>query len=125
MDRQAGLSLLEALAAVGILAVVTVAVLPAFTGQLRSTERNIERTAAINAVQQRLEALRMEDPASMPTTGASAPQLISVGDRQFEVVTRYCDRPALCNANSRHVTVVATHEQRQVYDVETIYTRVF
>ncbi len=125
MDRQAGLSLLEALAAVGILAVAVVAVLPAFTTQLRSNERDIQRTAAINAVQQRLETLRMEDPASMPSSGASAPQLVTVGGWQFEVVTRYCDRPALCNANSRHVTVVATHEQRQVYDAETIYTRVF
>jgi general secretion pathway protein I len=121
---QHGFSLTEAVIALGILAVVAVSVLPAFVSHVRANSRNELRSSAISAAQERLEALRLENPAGMPDSGSSAPQLVTVDGRRMEVVTHYCERPEFCeDERSRHIRVEVRVDDRTVYDVETVYTQ--
>jgi type II secretory pathway pseudopilin PulG len=114
----------ESLVALLLLGIASVAILPAFLTQTDSNSRNELRTAAVSAVSQRLEELRREDPAAMPSTGTSAAQSIVIGGRDFEVFTQYCARPTLCNATSRHLVVEARLGGRKLYDVETVFTQI-
>jgi prepilin-type N-terminal cleavage/methylation domain-containing protein len=119
-----GVTLVESLVGLLLLGIAAVAILPAFLSQTDSNSRNELRTAAVSAVSQRLEELRREDPAEMPSTGTSAAQSIIVGVWDFEVFTQYCARPILCNATSRHLVVEARLGGRKLYDVETVFTQI-
>jgi len=122
--RERGFSLTEALIALGILAVVAVSVLPAFMTHVGANSRNELRSSAVSAAQERLEALRLENPAGMPDSGSSAPQLVTVDGRRLEVVTHYCERAEFCTDDrSRHIRVEVRVDGRTVYDVETVYTQ--
>jgi hypothetical protein len=121
---EAGITLIESLLSLFLLGIVVVGILPVLVTQASSNTRNERRSAAVSAVQMRLEELRLEDPAGMPTSGASAPQVIAVGRYDFDVITRYCARPGLCNATSRHLTIEARLAERKLYDVETVFTQV-
>jgi type II secretory pathway pseudopilin PulG len=123
-EPEAGITLIESLLALFLLGIVVVGILPVLVIQASSNTRNERRSAAVSAVQMRLEELRLEDPAGLPATGSSAPQVIAVGRFEFDVVTRYCTRPSLCNATSRHLTIEASLDQRKLYDVETVFTAV-
>lgn len=121
--NERGLTLIEALVALAILGIAAVAIMPAFMTQLDSNRRSETRSGAVTASQQVLEGLRLADPASLPTTGAGAPQTVTVGDRTYEVTTFYCLQAALCDARSRHLRVEVSHDGRVVYDVETVFTQ--
>jgi general secretion pathway protein I len=124
VGREQGFSLTEALIALGILAVVAISVLPAFMTHVGANSRNELRSSAISAAQERLESLRLENPAAMPDSGSSAPQLITVDGQQLEVVTHYCERAEYCTDDrSRHIRVEVKADGRTVYDVETVYTQ--
>jgi prepilin-type N-terminal cleavage/methylation domain-containing protein len=119
-----GSTLVESLVALAILGIVAAGVLPAFTSQLDANRRNEVRSEAILAAQQSMEALRILDPQSeIPSGGSSAPRLVRVDDREFEVVTHYCEREDLCDTNARHIRIEVWFDERVVYDVETVYTQ--
>jgi general secretion pathway protein I len=103
---------------------VAAAILPAFMTHLRANSRNELRSSAVSAAQERLEALRLQDPASMPDSGSSAPQQVNVDGRDFDVVTHYCERSEYCSDDrSRHLRVEVRFGGRTIYDVETVYTQ--
>jgi type II secretion system protein I len=119
-----GFSLIEALMAVAILAMVAVGVLPAIISHMDANSRNELRSGAISAAEERLEALRLQDPVALPDSGSSAPQLVTVDGREYEVITHYCERSELCSGDSsRHLRVEVRFDGRTVYDVETVYTQ--
>jgi hypothetical protein len=91
--------------------------------QLDANHRSEERSGAVRAIEQVMESLRMQDPASLPDTGSSPPQLVVVGGREFEVVTHYCVKPEYCDTSARHLEVEVSHEGRKIYAIETIYTQ--
>jgi type II secretory pathway pseudopilin PulG len=119
-----GIALVESLVALFLVGMVAVAIMPALVTETDSNRRNEVRSAAVSAVQQRFEELRLVDPATLPTLGTSAAQAITIGDWQFDVVTRYCTRAGLCNATSRHLTVEARLGNRAIYDAETVFTQI-
>lgn len=123
MKRERGFSLLEAMAALGILSLATIGILPAFIVQLRANTRSEIRSGAVRAVQQALEELRLEDPVTLPDSGSTPPQLILVGDHEYAVVTSFCLRDEFCGTSSRHIEVEVSYEGRRVYAVETVYTQ--
>jgi prepilin-type N-terminal cleavage/methylation domain-containing protein len=119
---QRGFTLLEALIAVSLLGIVLAGVVPTFLTYLDVNTLTEERSAAIAVAQQAVEELRQADPTAMPTTGTSPVQVISVGQRDFEVVTRFCTAPAFCTSDSRHLVVEVRFGGRTVYSIETIFT---
>jgi len=119
-----GSTLIESLIALLILGIVAAGMLPAFMMQLDANGRSELRSGAILAAQQSMEALRILDPETeIPSTGQSAIRLVTVGDRQFEVVTYYCEREEFCNEDSRYVRVEVSLGGRVLYDVKTVYTQ--
>ena len=118
-----GFTLGEALIALALVAMVAVAVMPVFVAHMDANTRDEIRTGAVGAAQQRLEALRLEAPASMPESGSTAPQLVDVDGRTYEVVTHYCELDGYCEKNrSRHIRVEVRIHGKTIYDVETVYT---
>jgi type II secretion system protein I len=126
LPRTAGFTLVEALVSLVVLGIVAVAVMPAVVAQVDANTRNEIRTIAVGLVQERLEALRLGDPAALPTSGPGDMQAVDVGPRRFQVRTYYCRDASYCppaSPTSRHLTVEIWFRGERVYDVETVYTQ--
>ena len=122
MKNQRGFGLVESLVALALMGIVLTGLLPSFMVFLRANTLNDTRSGALAAAQQIVEGLRRQDPSLLPSSGASAAQLVAVGGREFEVVTRYCSRPEHCNSESRQLLVEVSYGGRQVLSVETVQT---
>lgn len=119
-----GLTLVETLVAMALIGVVASALMASFVTQLYANSRNETRSAAISAAEMMLEDLRLEDPETMPSTGDSAPMLVTIGDDAFSVVAHYCERADLCASPTvRHVRVEVLQQGDPVYDVEVVFTQ--
>ena len=120
-----GFSLTEALTAIALLTTAAVAILPAFLTHMDTNGRNEERNGAVAVSEQVMEALRLQDPISMPTSGSSAAQLITVDDREYSITTHFCERSEFCASTgvSRHIRVEVQHDGDTIYEIETVYTQ--
>jgi prepilin-type N-terminal cleavage/methylation domain-containing protein len=118
-----GFTLLEALVSLGILGVTLAAILPAFQALMDANSLSEERSNALAAAQEVMEGLRHEDPASLPSSGSSAVQAVTVGAHEYEVVTHYCRDTTYCGADSRHIVVEVSFAGKDVYEIETVFTR--
>jgi prepilin-type N-terminal cleavage/methylation domain-containing protein len=123
IQGERGVSLVEVLLALLILGIVLAGMVPSFLAFLDVNTRNEERTGAVQAAQTVLESLRLADPAMLPSGGASQPQPIRVGERTYQVVTRYCVVSAFCDSDSRHLAVEVLHEGNLLYSAETVFTQ--
>jgi Tfp pilus assembly protein PilV len=121
--NERGMSFVEALLAMAILAIAATTLLGAFVALVHTSTFTEERSKAIPASQQILEALRHEDPGSLPVSGSSSVQTVAVGTDEFQAIVHYCRNAAFCTATSRHVTVDIFFGGTKVYDVETVFTR--
>jgi prepilin-type N-terminal cleavage/methylation domain-containing protein len=122
MNRQAGFTLLESLVAVAILGIVLSAILPTFLTYLDANTMSEERTGALAAAQETMEQLRQLDPATLPNSGSSPLQVVSVGQRDFEVMTHFCTANQFCGDDRRHLLVEVSYGGRTVYSVESVFT---
>lgn len=122
--HEAGVTLVETLAAIAILGVIVTGVMAAMVAHTDTNTLNEVRTGAGIAAVQVLESLRLEDPETLPAAGASAPVLVTLQGRDYEVVTHYCERPEHCSPTSRHVRAEVLLDGRQVFDAETVFTQV-
>ncbi len=120
--NQRGLSLIEALTALAILAMAAVAVIPAFMSQVAANTRSEHRFGAIAAAEQVLESFRLVAPRTLPDSGTEPARSIWISGREFTVVTTYCETPAYCGSDSRHLYVEVALDGRVIYDAETVYT---
>ena len=118
-----GFSLVEALCALALLGIALIGVIPTFQVLVNVDTLSEQRSNAVAAAQQVMEALRQQSPSSLPTSGASAVQHVSVGDHDYEVTAHYCTNPTFCTADMRHVVLDVSFGGRNVYIVETVYTR--
>ena len=123
MSDARGFTLLEAILALALLAIVLTGLLPAFFVCLTTNTRNEERTQAAAVAQRAMENLRLQNPASLPSSGSSSPEFVVVGNREFEVVERYCVRSEYCGTDSRHLVVDVSYGGRRVISVESVFTR--
>jgi prepilin-type N-terminal cleavage/methylation domain-containing protein len=118
-----GFTLLESLISLGILSITLVSMLPAFQTFMDANTLSEERSNALAAAQEVMEALRHEDPSSLPTSGSSAIQAVQVGSQEYEVVTHYCLNGTYCGSDIRHITVEVSFAGKSVYTIETVFTR--
>jgi len=118
-----GLTLVETLFAVAILGFAVSGIMGAFMTLVDASSNSEERSMAIPASQQVLEALRLEDPEAMPSSGSLSPQTITVGSQQFQAIVSFCVNNIYCTTTSRHVTVDLFVDGMKVYDVETVFTK--
>lgn len=126
--RAEGLTLIEALVAVSILAILLAAVVPAFTNALRINTRSESRSQAVAAAQTVLESLRAQPPSAWPaySAGGDPPvQQVEVGRRTFDVTVRYqeyCDASGDCFDNAREIDLEVSFRDEVRYTVSTVYT---
>ena len=120
--NERGTSLLEAVAALFILSVVAVGILPAFAVQLDANTRNEIRAGAVSASQVVMEALRAEDPSQMLASGQGPMKYYTIGKNRYEVITHYCLKPEFCDDTTRYLYVEVYLDGRKVYDAETVQT---
>ena len=120
-----GFTLVEALVALAILGIAAVMIAPALTNQLQANNRSELRSGAVSVVEQTLEALRLQDPETLPTSSPEnpTPVLVMVGGREYEAITRYCVRDEFCEENSRHLTVEVRYNGLRIFDAETVFTK--
>lgn len=118
-----GFTLLEALVAMGLLAIMLVGVVPVFFNLLAVNTRNEQRSGAVAAAQQVLEELRERDPATLPETGTVGPQVIPVDTRAYEVTSWYCLAPEYCGDSSRHVLIEVNYGGRTFFSAESVLTQ--
>lgn len=119
-----GFSLLEVLASISILTIVVSAVGPSFIKRAKLDTQAEIKTAAIQAAQSTLDMLRLLDPVTFPSSGSDAPESIVVGDRTFSVVTSYCENTIFCaSSRSRHLTIRVHFAGEQIYEIETVFTK--
>jgi prepilin-type N-terminal cleavage/methylation domain-containing protein len=121
--NERGFTLLEALISLAILGIVLVALVPTFQTFLNANTLSEERSNAVAAAQRVMEVLRHQDPASLPSSGSSAIQAVSVGEHEYEVVTHYCQESKYCGTDIRHIVVEVSFAAKVVYTVETVFTR--
>ena len=121
--KGAGFTLVEALIAMALVGMVLVAMLPAFFTYFDSNTRNEERTGGVEAAQYVIETLRRVDPATLPTSGSTSPQVVPVGERSYEVVTHYCTDSSFCTANARHLLIEVRLGGVEIFSAETVYTQ--
>ena len=118
-----GFTLVESLIAMTILGVALAALVPSFLNYMDVNTISEERSDAVAAAQLVMERLRQRDPAALPDTGSSSPELISIGSRDYEVVTFYCLASEYCGTTSRHLFLEVNFGGQTVYTVESVYTR--
>ena len=101
--HEEGFSLAEALVALAILGIVLLGVLPTFQVLTQLDTVSERRSNAVAAAQQVMEAIRQQSPSSLPSSGSSALQYVSVGKYEFGVTALYCTNAAYCSTDMRAV----------------------
>jgi Tfp pilus assembly protein PilV len=120
---ETGVSMMELMVALVLFGIMSLGVCKAFLTHLRFNTNAEIRTSAMMAAQLRLDALRLEDPASMASSGTTS-QNITIGDYIFQVRTTYCSPSTYCtSANTRHITVEVRKNNQRIYDVDTVFSQ--
>ena len=122
MKSQSGLTLLETVIAMLLLAVGMLAIIPGIVHLSDVSSSNELRSAAVQAVQQINERERRTDPAMMPNSGSSAAETVQVGDYAFQVVRHFCQDAAFCMGDARHITTEVSFDGQVIYSTQTVFT---
>jgi len=124
IKTQSGFSLMEVIISMALIAIISAGAIPAFLFQFQTVTRNELRSGAINAAQEMLDQVRVENPSSLPMSGSSPVATINAGHRSFSVIVHYCLELDYCaQSNTRHLTVDVSYRGQEIYSVETIFTQ--
>jgi len=124
MSNQRGFTLLEVLTALVIFGVVSSGMAAAFVTHLSFNYESKLRSNAIAAAQQVMDELRLEDPATLPTSGYGTTQTVTVDGFAFDVTPEYCSNASYCiSMQSRHIRIEVDYEGELLYGLETVYTQ--
>ena len=93
-----GFTLMEVIFALSLFALTMSALFPAFLDHVRFNTFSEVRSGSYQAAQVVLDKLRIEDPASMPSSGSDSEQNVSIGSRLYAVTVSYCEEVAFCAA---------------------------
>ncbi len=122
--NERGTTLVEALFAIAILGFAVSGIMGGLMTLVDASGNSEDRSMAIPASQQVLEALRLQDPdVDMPDSGSDPPRTITVGSQPFQAIVHYCLNETYCTTTSKHVTVDLYVDGMKVYDVETVFTK--
>ncbi len=117
-----GFSLVEAIAALTILAVVLGFAGPLFINQRINNVNSEIRTGAVAASQQILDRLRQTDPTTMPSSGHQTESVSTMG-HAYDAAVYYCENASFCGTTSRHIRVEVRNNGKTVHTAETVYTQ--
>ena len=119
-----GFTLIEIMVALVVFGIVMAALPVAFMSHLTYNTRMEKKTGALNAAQQVLDNLRVQDPSTLPISGVVGPQAVSMNDTNYQVLTYFCENSHYCNTStSRHIRVAVKENNETLYEVQTVFTR--
>lgn len=123
ISSQRGVSLMESLVSLALFLIVSVGIVGGSASFMKFNTLNEQKSAAIAATQQALDAVRVNDPATLPSSGNTS-STVPVGGRNFTVKVSYCENATYCTSGTvRHLTARASFRGVQLYQVETIYAQ--
>lgn len=123
IERDAAFTLLEVMVSMLIFLMVSATMANSFIGHLKTNTATEVRTGAMNAAQLQLDEHRLNDPFAMPTSGSTS-TVKTIGGRNFTVETYYCQVASFCiSASTRHLRLKVNYAGKQVFQTETVYTR--
>jgi prepilin-type N-terminal cleavage/methylation domain-containing protein len=132
LKREAqGFTLLEVMVSLIILLAIVGGVMPVFLSYHLSTINNDIKTGAIALSQQILDELRQEKNVDAwattgtvtTTPGGTAIGSMSHSGKTYNAQITYCANTTFCNDTTRQVVLEIRHNNRTIYTVETIYTK--
>lgn len=124
LSDEAGFTLLEVLASLGIFAIVVGGIPGLFVSYSKYNTMNQMRSEALVAAQEVLDELRLDDPSLMPMSGAGPTEVLSIGNRDYDVTAHYCLTPSYCSTtNNRHITIRVERNGTVFYEAETVFTK--
>lgn len=121
VTRQRGLTIVEGLVAIAILAIAMAAVIPAFTNNARINSQQEHRSGAVAAAQVVLDNLRVRSWASWPTS-----QTVDAGSHTYDVAITVCSQGStdcFTTTDARHVRLEVSNGGTTYYTVATVFTR--
>ncbi len=123
-----GFSLMEVMVALMIIGIVSTTFSSAVM-QANSMLKLAEiKSEAQIAAQQVFDQIRLDDTTTMPTTESSDPAVnIVFGNKTYNVVVTYCSNLTYCpptaSNETRHLKVVVSYNSKEVYEVESVLTK--
>ncbi len=120
--NEKGFSLVEVLISLGIIMLVSTGIFHSILTNLKHTRDTFYRTQAVQAAQEYLDTLRMQDPVSIPSSGTNS-TTIAIDGRQYQVEASFCENPSYCGLNTRHIELEVSYRGQKHFYVETVYTK--
>ena len=129
--KNRGMTIIEALFAIVLISIALGAIAPSLTSYKRINDQTELRTGGVSAAQQVLDGLRRQTFENWPHSGATATIQTGLADYQTKVTYASpllgpcADDAADCptDPSTRYITVEVKHDNKVVYEVETVYTR--
>ncbi|AWN23202.1 hypothetical protein DKM44_08165 [Deinococcus irradiatisoli] len=125
LQRSAGMSLLEVLIALLVISLVLSFAISALLGNASLNDKSEVTSGAAAAVRRVLDRTRAADPSTLPSSGTSEPENVTVGNRTYTVYTDYCVQPEYCTASARSLRVRARlGASGDLVSTDTVFTSV-
>ncbi|NDC38890.1 MAG: type II secretion system protein [Proteobacteria bacterium] len=122
MSAEQGFSIMEVLVSLALVGIVSATVSPVFVAQSKFNSTSELKALAIDATDKRIDALRLIDPATLPSTGSTV-TTVTVGGKAFDIQTSYCVNSSWCSAVTRHLKFTAAYGGKVYYSSETVFTQ--
>lgn len=124
-QRERAFSLLEVLVSISLLGIVLASVFPVANSLTRYVRSMSLRSEAVALAQQKFDELRARSIDALPASGSAAPEALSMGAHNFQLLTTYCaGAAAWCPSNrTRHIRIQVFHQNQEIHRAETIFTR--
>lgn len=119
-----GLTMVEALIAILILAVAMASLIPVFTRNARINTQMELRSGAVSAAQLVLDDLRISQRSDWNGTWPTS-KSVSAGSRTYDVGIDVCTTGADCltTLDAKHIRLEVSNGGTTYYEVETVFTR--
>lgn len=121
--REEGFTLVEVLVALFIFGVVMASASVAFISNLRHNTEAEKKMGALAVAQQILDDKRVQDPTSLPSTGAVTITSMPGMSTSYSASLTYCAKSQYCSSASRHLLLEVFYNGDKVYETETVFTQ--
>jgi prepilin-type N-terminal cleavage/methylation domain-containing protein len=123
-QNESAFSLLEVLVSMSLLSISLSAIYPATHSFMKHIHGMGLRTEAVAVAQQKFDELRQLTPDDLPDSGTDGPETYSGGEHDFDVYTTYCANALLCPSDrTRHIQVSVQYQGKELYHVDSVFTR--
>ncbi len=121
--KNKGFTLIEVMVSLSILGIASSLMLASFLNQVKTINRSIINTGAVFSASFILDQMRSQDISNLPNTGSDPAVEVTRDSKTYNVVVSYCQDSSFCSTNTRHLTADVSYKSKDIYSVETVYTK--